>query len=277
MGSGIAGTLVRSGMETCVYDVDSERVKRLVQAGASGALDAADACARCDTILLSLPSSHVTVEVLERDVLPHARPHTVVIDMGTTIVRETRRLAAACKEKGVALLDAPVSGGSTGAANGTLYIFVGGERQAAESRWPILEKLGGGRLTWCGESGSGQVAKGVNQLCMGLVDAAYLEAIAYGVNGGVDAKTLAEAVGGDSGFRDHLRRLADRVAAGEGDGNDVKYAEFGYFLDFSREQGFPTPMLKALNSFMRHYPETARDNMDRPYPPLWSALSGGSR
>jgi 3-hydroxyisobutyrate dehydrogenase-like beta-hydroxyacid dehydrogenase len=226
-------------------------------------------------VILSLPNSHVAVHVLENDVLPAVERGCVVIDMGTTLVRDSRRLCGAFRERGVELLDAPVSGGTVGAARGELYVFVGGDRAAAESRWDILSVLGGARLTWCGESGCGQVTKAVNQLAMGLVDAAFLEAISFGVNGGVDAQTLSDAVGGGDGFRAHLRRIAERVAAGDGDANDVKYAELAYFLDFARDQRFPTPMLDGLSRFLSERAETRRDNMNRPYPPFWSALTAG--
>lgn len=274
MGSGIGGTLLRNDFELMVFDVAAERAKPLTEAGATAAGDVAEVCKRCDTVVLSLPSSHVAVEVMDQQILPAAREDTVVIDMGTTLVRETRRLATAFRARGVTLLDAPVSGGTVGAAKGELFVFVGGEKSVAESRWPLLEALGGGRLTWCGESGCGQITKAVNQLGMGLVDAAFIEAVAFGVNGGVPADVLEKAVGGESGWRAHLSRIASRIASGDGDGNDVKYAEHAYFLDFARSEDFPVPMLDALYSYMQQFPETHRDNMNRPYPPLWSALSG---
>jgi 2-hydroxy-3-oxopropionate reductase len=276
MGSGIAATLLRKKFELMVFDIDPDRVRQLVEQGAAAANDVSDLCKRCDTIVLSLPSSHVAVDVMEQELLPAVRAGSVVIDMGTTLVRETRRLHAAFAGCGAHLIDAPVSGGTGGAAKGELFVFVGGDRSVAESRWTLLEALGGGRLTWCGESGSGQVTKAVNQLGMGLVDAAFIEAIAFGVNAGVPAEVLERAVGGEGGWRAHLSRIASRVAAGEGDGNDVKYAEHAYFLDLAHREGFPAPMLEALYAYMSRFPETARDNMNRPYPPLWSALTGGA-
>ena len=274
MGSGIAATLLRNGFELVVHDLDRAKVDAAVAAGAAAGAGVADVAERAQTVVLSLPSSAVTVRVLEA-LVPIVSPDTVVIDMGTTIARETRRLAAAFAARGATLLDAPVSGGTVGAAKGDLYVFVGGDRAAFDREHRLLSALGGARLTWCGTSGAGQVAKAVNQLCMGLVDAAYLEAVAFGVRAGVDAATLAEAVGGDGGFRLRLREVAERVVAGEGDGNDVKFAEFAYFLDEADRIGFPAPMLTALHDFMKQFPSTHRDNMGRPYPPLWSALAVG--
>lgn len=276
MGSGIAATLLRNGIEILVFDIDPARVEALVSDAASAAHTVADLCDRSNTIILSLPNSHVAVDVMESQVLPEARKGTVVIDMGTTLVRETRRLHAAFKERCVDLIDAPVSGGEVGAAKGKLLIFVGGDKEAADARWPLLKALGGVRLTYCGASGCGQITKAVNQLATGMVDAAFIEAVAFGVNGGVPADILTQAVGGDTGMRAQFAEIAGRIAGGGGDGYDVKYAEHAYFLDLAHKQDFPTPMLDALYAYMRQFPETGRDNMNRSYPPLWSALMRGS-
>ena len=276
MGSGIAATLMRGGCRIVVRDLDPQRMAPLVEGGAVGAADVAEICGTCDTVLLSLPSSAVTVDVIEHQLAPAVRAGTTVIDMGTTVIRETRRLHALLAERDVELIDAPVSGGSTGAAQGELYVFAGGRKETVETKWDLLRILGGGRLTYCGESGCGQIAKAVNQLAMGLVDAAYIEAVAFGVNAGVDAETLREAVGGEGGFRRQFDAIAARIASGDGDGNDVKYAEHAYFLDEAHRAKFPVPMLDALYAYMSRFPVTMRDNMDRPYPPLWSALTGGA-
>lgn len=124
----------------------------------------ASVCASCDTIVLSLPNSHVAVDVIEHQIAPAARAGTTVIDMGTTVVAETRRLHELLRSQDVELIDAPVSGGTVGAAAGKLYVFAGGARSAVERQWALLECVGGGRLTYCGESGCGQITKAVNQL-----------------------------------------------------------------------------------------------------------------
>ncbi len=277
MGSGIAATLVRESFETVVFDLDASRMKPLEDAGAQAAADVTGLCARCETVLLSLPSSRVTVDVIEQQVVPAAREGMVVIDLGTTVVRETERLAALLREQGAFLVDAPVSGGSAGAAEGTLYVFAGGERAAFEASRKVLEAIGGAKVTYCGGNGRGQVVKGVNQLAMGLVEAAYMEAVAYGVAGGVEPGVIREAVGGESGWRADVQRIASRIEKGKGDLMDTKYAEYGYFRDEAERTGFAAPILTALSAFMSQFPATGRDNMNRPYPPLWSALSGGDR
>lgn len=272
MGGGIVSTLLRARYELCVYDIDSSRLERAADAGAPPGADAASVVRSCDVLLLSLPSSAVTVQVLEDEVLPAAGRGCVVIDLGTTVVRETQRLCRLFRERGVALLDAPVSGGPVGAATGGLFMFVGGDREAVDGNWKLLSVLAGSRLTYCGPSGSGQITKAVNQLAMGLVDAAFLEAIAFGVTAGVDAAVLLNAVGGDAGFRRQFRAIADSVISGNAESIDAKFAEFPYFLDEADRRGFDAPVLRSLAGHLRDRAKTHRDTMGRPFPPLWNAL-----
>lgn len=273
MGSGIAATLLRAGFPLMVSDLDSARVSVAVERGAVAARDSGELISACDTVLLSLPGSRVCVKLIEGEILPRLSPGLTVIDFGTTVVRETKRLAARFQSAGASFVDAPVSGGDEAAARGGLFVFVGGEKHAVSDQWRVLLTIGGARVTHCGPSGSGQVVKAVNQLSMGLADAAFLEALAFGVNAGVDVDTIDRAVGGDNGFRSSLRSIAARVAAGGGDEIDAKYAEYEYFLDEANASGFPSPMLDALYEFQKERPPTGIDNMNRPYPPLWSALT----
>lgn len=274
MGSGIASSYLRARYELGVYDIERTRVERAVVAGAVAAGGAAALVHTYDTMLLSLPSSEVTVDVLEHTILPIVRSGSTVIDLGTTVVAETKRLADAFRARGAFLLDVPVSGGTIGAAKGELYCFAGGEREAVDASWSLLSVIGGGKLTYCGGSGSGQVTKAVNQLTMGLLTAACTEAVAFGVAAGVDADVLLRAVGGDSGFREYFENVAGRIVDGDGDAMDHKYAEFQYFLNEADRGGFAAPILRSLNRYMRQFPETCSDNMKRPYPPLWSSLVG---
>jgi 3-hydroxyisobutyrate dehydrogenase-like beta-hydroxyacid dehydrogenase len=275
MGGAIAGRLAREFADVMVYDLDDARVKAAVAGGASAARDAASLVQACDQVLVSLPKSAVFVQVAEKTIIPNVRAGQAVVDLGTTVVSQTRRIHGLLKGKGVAFLDAPLSGGPIAAAQGTLFVFVGGDRAEALKLWPLFARIGKGRLTYCGASGAGQIVKAVNQLAMGLVNAAYIETIAYGARAGVDPMVLLSAVGDSSGFRQQFAQIASRIASGEGDLMDNKYAEFEYFLSHADEVGFEAPMLRALYDWMKKFPETGRDNMGRPFPPLWSSLVGG--
>lgn len=273
MGYGVAGTFLREFRDVMVYDIDEARVASAEKMGATAAANPGELVGCCDPVFLSLPKSHILVDVIESGVLPAVTEEQTVIDLGTTVAEETRRLCAEFEKKGAWFIDAPVSGGPIGSSTGTLFIFVGGDREAAKRQWPLLKSLGKSRLTYCGPSGAGQITKAVNQLAMGLSQAAFIEAVAYGANAGVDPSVLVNAVGDKAGFRGQFSGVASRIVGGLGDQMDCKYAEFDYFLAESEHAGFPMPMLEALNSYMKKFPEDARDNMGRPFPPLWSALT----
>ncbi len=273
MGGAMVGTLLRDGWRVVAYDVNADNLAAVVAKGARAAGSAPAVVAECDFVLTSLRSSEIFVEVAETHFVPNARAGQTFVDLGTTAAPEARRLAALFAERGACLVDAPVSGGVGGSATGTLRIFVGGDPDAAERARPILETLGDeGRVVYFGPSGSGQVGKAVNQLAMGLADAAYLEAVAFGVRAGLDAADIVQSMGGDAGWRQYFGRIAGRVAEGRGDEILTKYPEHGYFLQEADERGIPAPMLRALHAFLKAGVHGHVDNMGRPRPSLWSEL-----
>jgi 3-hydroxyisobutyrate dehydrogenase len=273
MGGAMVGTLLRAGWPVLAYDTAPDALAAAVEKGAQGADDAAEIVAQCDFVLASLRSGEVFVEVAEEHFVPNARAGQTFIDLGTTPARQTRRLAELLTARGADLIDAPVSGGPGGSASGTLRIFVGGNADAARRAWLILETLGDeGRVVYFGPSGSGQVGKAVNQLAMGLADAAYLEAVAFGVRAGLSAADIAQAMGGDGGWRQYFGGIASRVAGGRGDEVLTKYPEHAYFLEEADERGLPAPMLRALHRFLKAGAHDYVDNMGRVRPSLWHEL-----
>ena len=278
MGGAMARVLLRAGYPLTVFDPRVERMEACVSAGATAAESAAEVVRHSDVILTSLRSSAVFVEVAERDLLPNAASGHVFLDMGTTEPAETRRLAIEFAKQGATLLDAPASGGPGGAESGTLHIFIGGDRVVADRCLPILEKLGDARrVVYCGPSGSGQVVKGVNQLAMGLGNAAFLEALAYGVRAGVDPGAISQAVGGPEGWRASFTSIATQVLEGTADTVYIKFPELPYFLGEARGQGFELPMTEAVYTFCDAGPRDWKDNMGRPTVSLWHVLVKSSR
>lgn len=273
MGGAMVGTLLRAGYSVLAYDINEGNLAAAVGKGAQAASDTADVVARCDFVLTSLRSSEIFVEVAQKHLVPDARAGQTFIDLGTTAAPEARRLAELFAERGAALVDAPVSGGVGGSATGTLRIFVGGDSDAAERARPILETLGEeGRVVYFGPSGSGQVAKAVNQLAMGLADAAYLEAVAFGVRAGLNPADIVQATGGENGWRQYFGWIAGQVAEGRGDDVITKYPEHAYFLQEADEKGVPAPLLRALDRFLKAGAHDHVDNMGRPLPSLWHEL-----
>ena len=277
MGGHFARNLVRAGWQVLGYDVSGARMGEAEAGGVARAATPRGVVDAADVALTSLPSCEAWVHLAREVLVPGARAGQLFIDVGTVAAPETRRVAAELAERGAALVDAPLSGGPRGAETGSCFVFAGGEPEAFERARPILEVFGGGagggRLTYCGPSGSGQVAKGVNQLAMGLGAAAYLEAVAFGVNAGVDAEVLAAAVGDETGWRAMVRGTARRIAAGQGDEIGVKFRELPYVLQEANERGFPLPLTELLYALCdRGERVTVDDN--RPAPSYFRELTG---
>jgi|SRR5688500_1862899 len=276
MGGHFARNLVGAGWSVMGYDLSADRLLDAVAGGVARAETPREVVETADVVLTSLPSSEVWVHVARSVLVPRARLGQLFIDVGTVAPPETRRVAAELAGRGAALVDAPLSGGPRGAESGSCFVFAGGEREAFERARPILEVFGGGagggRLTYCGLSGSGQVTKGVNQLAMGLGAAAYLEAVAFGVNAGVDPEALAEAVGDTTGWRAMVRGTASRIAAGHGEEIGVKFRELPYFLQEARESDFPLPLTELLYAICDSGERVTVDD-NRPAPSFYWEIS----
>jgi 2-hydroxy-3-oxopropionate reductase len=273
MGGPMARNLIRAGYRVIGFDLDAARIAQVVSSGGEAGTDVADVVQRSEIIATSLPSSSSWVNTAEQNILPHVRQGQILIDFGTVTPPETRRLAACFAEKGVALVDAPVSGGGSGAEQAKLYMFVGGSEEMVERCMPILQTVGGpDRITYCGAAGCGQVVKGVNQLMMGLVEAAYLEAISFGVNSGVDIEIIKQAIGSEGHLRAGFNRTAQRIADGKGNNVGVKFRELPYFLHAAQEGGFELPVTKTVQEFCDKGDRIVIDD-HRDAPSYWHELT----
>lgn len=269
MGAGMAANLLKAGFDVLAFDLDAGRLDAIERAGARRGNGVDELVASCATVLCSLPSSAVFTQVAEKSLLPAARPDQVFIDCGTTSIPETRRLAAALADRGAHLLDAPVSGNPRQPG---LRVFIGGDAAIAARCRPLFEAQTEARFAvYCGPSGAGQIVKGVNQLAMGLVKAAAMEALAFGVASGVNPEIIAAAVGGDNGFRKEVGELAAQVITGDIVKQDAKFAEWPLFLEQARAAGFALPMTVALRAFCDGECRW-RDAMGRPYVSFWDRL-----
>jgi 2-hydroxy-3-oxopropionate reductase len=275
MGGPMARNLLRAGYHVIGTDLDAARQAAVVEAGGEGGADVPDVVRRCDVIATSLPSSSAWVEVAELEILPHVRSGQILIDFGTVTPPDARRLAACFAERGVDVLDVPVSGGGRGAELANLYMFVGGESTTVERCMPILRTVGGpNRITYCGPAGCGQIVKGVNQLMMGLVDAAYLEAISFGVNSGVDIDIIRQAIGNEGRFRVDFNQTAQRIVQGQGSNVGVKFRELPYFLDAAAQAGFALPITQTVRDFCDKGERIVIDD-HRDAPSYWHELTSG--
>jgi 3-hydroxyisobutyrate dehydrogenase len=195
MGSGMAANLVKAGLEVSVQNRTAARAEPLVAAGATARTTPAELAAGSDVVLVCVSDTPDVEAVLfgPDGVAAGAAPGTLVVDASTIAPEATRDFAARLAAQGVAFLDAPVSGGSEGAAQGTLSIMVGGDAADVERARPVLEAIGR-RITHVGPVGAGQTCKLVNQVLVVGNMLAVAEALLLAQAGGLDLATTIAAV-----------------------------------------------------------------------------------
>ncbi len=193
MGQGMANNLLKKGADLTVYTRSRPKVDAMVAAGAKGAGSVAELAAKCDLILVCLPDVKTSLDVLTGPdgAVKHARPGAVVVDHSTVDMATSKACAEAAKKRGVSFLDAPISGGPTGAAAGTLAIMAGGEKAAFEKARPALDMMGA-NVRYMGPTGAGTAMKLINQLLVSVNCVAAAEAFALANSAGVDINTAAE-------------------------------------------------------------------------------------
>lgn len=196
MGRPMAKNLIKAGYQVVVCDVNQAAVEELRACGAESAATPAETAEKAGTFIITmLPNSpHVRdVTTGENGLVKGIRAGQIIVDMSSISPIASRELNALLKEKGVEMLDAPVSGGQEKAEQGTLAIMVGGDSSAFEQARPILEKMGA-TVTLVGESGAGQITKLVNQMIVGINISAVAEGMAFAKKAGVDPRKVFEAV-----------------------------------------------------------------------------------
>ena len=216
MGRPMALSLLKVGHELRVYDITGEKIRSVVAEGGQAASSSADAARECEVVITVLTDSPVVREVVLGDngVLSGCAPGTTIVDMSTISPTVTIEIAGQCKKAGVEFVDAPMSGGESGAIAGTLSIMVGGSPAALETVRPILETVGS-KITYMGPSGSGQAAKLCNQVVCGLNILAVCESLALGAASGIDPNTLLEAISGGAAGSWMLSNLAPKMIEGD--------------------------------------------------------------
>lgn len=197
MGNPMVMNLLKAGIETAVFDINTKAVETLAAAGAKAAASAKELAAQCDVVITMVPNGKIVEMTLNgpEGVLAGAKPGTVIVDMSSVSPVESKKFAAMTAEKGCPFLDSPVSGGESGAIAGTLAFMVGGEQAVADQINDVYAAMGSS-VTVVGPNGSGSVAKLANQIMVNLNIAAVSEALVLAQKAGADPKKVYEAVRG---------------------------------------------------------------------------------
>lgn len=200
MGLPMALNLLKAGHQVTGFDLVAASLEQLAAAGGVAATSAQQAAQGAEVVVSMLPaSSHVEGLYLGSDgLLQHLAAGTLVLECSTIAPDSARKVHAAASERGIELLDAPVSGGTAGAAAGTLTFMVGGDAKHLERAKPFLEQMGK-NIFHAGPDGAGQVAKVCNNQLLAVHMLGTAEALALGVANGLDAGVLSEIMRQSSG------------------------------------------------------------------------------
>jgi 3-hydroxyisobutyrate dehydrogenase len=245
MGRGMAANLLRAGFPLTAWNRTPERTEPLGAAGAAVAANPAELAATSDIVITCVSDTPDVEAVIlgPQGVIHGIRPGSLVIDMSTISPQATRSIAAALAERGVDMLDAPVSGGSEGAAQGTLSIMVGGEAAALQRAMPILQAMGK-RITHVGPHGAGQTVKLVNQVLVVGNCLAMCEALLLAQAGGVDLARTLEAVSGGAAGSWMLSQRGPQILARDwrpGFTIALQQKDLRLVLETADQQGVPLP------------------------------------
>jgi len=211
MGAPMARRLLKAGHHLRVFNRSHGKARPLADEGALLAPDAATAVSGAQTIFIMVPDTPDVASVIGK-IEPSLTQGQVVVDMSTIAPEAERTIAQRLATLEVDYLDAPVSGGETGAIEGTLTIMVGGGEAPFHRVRPLLEVLGK-RITYMGPSGAGQTTKLANQIAVALTLEATAEALLFADKGGLDPATVLEAIGAGAAASWQLSNLGPKIIA----------------------------------------------------------------
>jgi 3-hydroxyisobutyrate dehydrogenase len=245
MGSGMARNLLKAGFEVRVWNRSHAKMDALVPDGAITTATPAQLAADSALIITCVSDSPDVEQVVlgEQGVINGANAGSLLIDMSTISPQSTRMIAAKLAERNVQMLDAPVSGGSEGAARGTLSIMVGGEAAQVERAMPVFQAMGK-TITHVGELGAGQTVKLANQILVVGNCLAMCEALLFAQAGGVDLqKTYSALQGGAAGSWMFTNRAPQIIARDWRPGFtiDLQTKDLRLVMDAADELGAPIP------------------------------------
>ena len=258
MGRPMALNLLKAGHSVFVHGRRPESMVPLAQAGCNGCASMAEAAAQAEVTIIMVSDTHDVKQVLfaEGGVAEGAQPGSVVVDMSTISPTATQRYAERLAERGVAMLDAPVSGGDVGAINATLSIMVGGKPDVFERVKPLFEALGK-NIVLVGDHGAGQVAKACNQIVVAVTIEAVAEALTFARQSGVDPAKVRDALmGGFAASRIlevHGKRMLDNNYQ-PGFKTKLHQKDLNIVMQTAKELGLALPaaslVMQHLNALM---------------------------
>ncbi|OYD06648.1 2-hydroxy-3-oxopropionate reductase [Paludifilum halophilum] len=251
MGKPMARNLIKAGYRLVVYNRTREKAESLIGEGVEIAATPRDVAERSDVVITMLPDSPQVREVItgEDGLFEGAGEGSLLVDMSTISPVVARELSTQARERGLGMLDAPVSGGESGAEKGTLSIMVGGSEGEFERARPLFEVMGT-TMTHVGEAGAGQVVKACNQIVVALTIEAVSEALVLGSKSGVKPALIIDVLsGGLAGNRIMETKRSNFL---EHDFNpgfkmELHHKDLGIALASAREYGVSLPLTALVD------------------------------
>ncbi|MEU5968492.1 2-hydroxy-3-oxopropionate reductase [Streptomyces globisporus] len=246
MGSPMSENLIKAGYSVTGYTLEQDKIDRLVAAGGTGASSIADAVRDADVVITMVPASP-QVEAIAYGpdgILENAKRGALLVDMSSITPQTSVDLAKNAAEKGIRVLDAPVSGGEAGAIEAVLSIMVGGEQADFDAAKPLLDALGK-TIVLCGPHGSGQTVKAANQLIVAVNIQACAEAVVFLEKSGVDLSAALDVLNGGLAGSTVLTRKKDNFLKRDfapGFRVDLHHKDMGIVTDAARNVGAALPV-----------------------------------
>lgn len=216
MGRPMALNLLKAGYAVTVHNRTKSKANATLEAGASWGDAPADVADKSDVLITCVPDTPDVRQVLlgEKGVIEGARSGLICIDMSTISPAATRQMGKTLQDKGVTLLDAPISGGEIGAIEGKLSIMMGGPKEAFEKVRPIMEVMGKAVIL-CGPLGSGQMTKLVNQVMVIHTIMSISEGLAFAEKAGLDLETTWQVTSAGAAASHSLKVLGRKIIDGD--------------------------------------------------------------
>ena len=254
MGKPMAKNMLKAGYDLTVSDLNKANVEEVVAAGAKSASNK-EIGENCDVVMTMLPNSpHVKSVMLgENGVANYMKAGSVFIDMSSINPVASKEIAAALAEKGIEMLDAPVSGGEPKAIDGTLSFMVGGKQEVFDAYKALLETMGAS-VVRCGDVGAGNTTKLANQIIVACNIQALAEALTLAQKAGVDPQLVFEAIRGGLAGSTVMNAKAPMMIAGNdkpGFKIDLHIKDLNNVLDCAHAVGAPVPMTAEVQEIMQ--------------------------
>ena len=267
MGLPMSYRLLQAGFDLTVHNRSQPKVREIAEAGAHAAASAAQVTIEADVVLACLPDVAASEAVFLGDdgIIANARPGQILIDTSTVGIATSKACAAAAEAKGASFLDAPISGGTERAVDGSLTIMAGGPRDAYDTALPVFQAMGE-TVRYIGPTGSGTVAKLVNQLLVGIHSVAAAEAMMLGAKAGADPATIFEVVNSGWGQSFMLGRNAPVMLDRDFDGVRTQIKVFlkdmGLIQELVKDLDVPSPGADLAYQMINQAVEQGLGDMD---------------